>query len=307
MIQAAPKRDEAARRSDALSAVAAPAFVLLWSTGFIGAKFGLPYAEPLTFLSIRFVLVVLALLTAALALSALTRRDRGAAPLSIGGWAVVAAAGALMHGGYLGGVFVAVSWGLDAGLAALIAGLGPIFTALFGVALLGESMTRAQWVGFAVGLFGVAFTVSPTAGAAAPAPALAACVVAAMAFGAGSIAQRSLPKDLDVVRANIVQYGVALCVVGPAAIASETLVVEWTGEFMFALVWLTFALSIGAIGLYYALLRRRAAAKAASLVFLTPGVTAVIAALMFGETITSAQIAGFGLASLGVLLVTRRS
>lgn len=305
MTHSAASRAPSTRGVGWLEAAAAPGFVFLWSTGFIGAKYGLPYAEPLTFLSVRFALAV-ALLAAA---AAIWRRAAAAAPrpidLRLG--LKLATVGALVHGVYLGGVFSAIALGLDAGLAALIASLGPVFAALSARVALGERLSASQAVGMALGLAGVAVALRPDpstmlAGGGAP---LFLCFAAAVAFGVGTVRQRALGPT-DVVAGNAVQYAAAFAIVGLGALAFETREIQWTGAFVFALAWLTLALSLGAITLYYALLRRGAAAKAASLVFLTPATTAAIAWAMFGETLDPLEIAGFVLAAFGVALTTER-
>lgn len=282
--------------------LAAPLFVLLWSTGFIGAKYGLPYAEPLTFLSLRFALVVGVLWLGALLLSA----ERAPAAL----WPRIALVGALMHGGYLGGVFCAIHLGLSAGMAALITSLSPIVAAAIGRWRFGERLTTKQVIGMALGVGGVALAVGRRTEASwADAPAIALCLFAAAAMAAGAVEQRALKESATgtppPLAGNLIQYLAALVVCGLLALVIEERAVEWSVDFALALVWLALVLSIGAISLFYYLLRRGAAAEATSLVFLTPPSTAIIAWAMFGETLGVGAVAGFAVAALGVALTTK--
>lgn len=295
-----------------LERVAAPLFVLLWSTGFIGARLGLPYAEPLTFLTVRF-LIVSAVLLLALAAASLWRARAAPSPgAGAGGagldrlaWGRLALIGALNHGGYLGGTFVAISWGLEAGLAALIASLTPIFTAVIARFRFGETLSRAQRIGMALGFLGVALVVWRKLGAGlGDVSGVAMSVLGALAFAIGAVEQRGLGR-IPLAAGNAVQYLSAAALCGIGALLLEDRAIIWSPSFIFALVWLVGALSIGAITLYYLLLQRRAAAEAASLFFLAPGCTALMAYVLFGELFGPIEILGLATASLGVALVTR--
>lgn len=281
-----------------LGLMIAPVFVLLWSTGFIGAKYGLPYAEPLTFLALRFGIV-----TVALALAApLLRAEWPARSL----WPRIAWIGVLMHAGYLAGVFIAISMGLSAGLAALITSLTPLATAVIARQRFGEYLTSKQMIGMTLGLIGVALAVGGRVEASwSDAPAVALCLLAALALALGAVEQRSLGAT-PMLSGNLIQFAAATLVLGVGALAFETREVDWNADFVLALGWLAIVLSIGAISLFYILLRRGAAAEATSLVFLTPPATAVIAWAIFGETLGLGAVLGFALASLGVALTTRR-
>lgn len=278
-------------------------FVVLWSTGFLGAKFGLPYAEPFTFLSIRFVLVIL-LLTAVAGLM----RARWPGMRLAGHLAVT---GILVHGIYLGGVFAAIDHGLPSGLTALVVGLQPVLTALVAGRWLGERVTGRQWLGLVLGLAGITMVVSAKMTGAGPAgfgwPALAFAVGALVGITIGTLYQKRFCTGMDLRSGAAVQYAGATLVMIPAALLIETNQVAWTGEFLFALAWLVLVLSVGAISLLMSLIRRGEAARVASLFYLTPPVTALMAWALFGETLTMVALAGMGVAAMGVALVVRPS
>jgi drug/metabolite transporter (DMT)-like permease len=278
-----------------------PLFVLLWSTGFIGAKFGLPYAEPFTFLLIRMLLV--SSLLAAVALAWRARWPRSPALI-----AHVALAGVLVHGFYLGGVFVAISWGLSAGVTALVVGLQPLLTAALAGPLLGEKVTRGQWLGLAVGLVGVVLVVSSKLAVGLGAlSGLVPAFVSLLAITYGTLHQKRYCGGMDLRSGAAVQYAAAAVLYAFAAFAFEEMTVQWTGEFVFALAWLTLVLSVGAIFLLFAMIRAGAASKVAGLFYLTPPTTALIAWALFGETMSPAALVGMGLTAVGVWQVNRSS
>lgn len=278
-------------------------FVLLWSTGFIGAKFGLPYAEPFTFLFVRFLLAIG--LLAPLAVAARHSWPRGWRPA-----AHQAVTGTLVHALYLGGVFWAIGQGLAAGVAALIVGLQPLLTAVAVGPLLGERVTARQWAGLGLGLTGVGMVVGEKLGAtglgALEPVALSGAFVALVAITAGTLYQKKFGGGIDLRVATIYQYVAAAVVMGAASLAFETGDIQWTGEFIFALGWLTLVLSLGAISLLMALIRMGEAARTASLFYLVPPVTAVTAWLLFGETLGPLALAGMAVAVAGVALVVSR-
>lgn len=274
-------------------------FVLLWSTGFIGAKLGLPYAEPLTFLSLRFALVVALLAPLAAALG--TRWPRNT-------WELVhvAAAGVLLHAGYLSGVFCAIHQGLPAGVVSLIVGLQPLATAVVAPRLLGERVTLRQWLGFALGLIGVALVVwDKLRWEGIPLAGLASAALALVSITAGTLYQKRHGAHADLAAASLIQFSASALVLAPFAYWLESRVIVWSGEFLFALGWLVLVLSLGAISLLYLMLRRGEAARVTSLFYLTPPVTAILAWLAFGETLGSTAMTGMGLAITGVWLVMR--
>lgn len=274
-------------------------FVLLWSTGFIGAKFGLPYAEPLTFLLLRFICVTAILLAAALVL-------RSPWPKS---WAIVgrlAVAGALIHGCYLGGIFIAISLGLPAGVAALLGSLQPLLTAALSARYLGERVKAWQWVGIALGLVGVALVVGEKLSfERAHVWGVLSGLIAVAGITAGTLYQRRHLGGMSLVTGSVIQFGTVLLVYLGLAPLFETMTVAWVPEFIFALGWLTLVLSIGAVTLFYLMIRHGAAAKVASLFYLVPASTALIAYAVFGETLGWLAIVGMISTSGGVYLVTR--
>ncbi|MBK0399102.1 DMT family transporter [Limibaculum sp. M0105] len=276
----------------------APLFVVLWSTGFIGAKLGLPHAEPLTFLTLRYALVVV-LIGAWVALSS-------ARPLTLRQAADAALIGVLIHAVYLGGVFTAISLGTEAGMAALIVGLQPIVTALIARRMLGERLTPLQWAGMAVGVAGVALVVARKLGdGVGDWRGVALCMVSLVTIAIASILQKTRAADHPMRAATLVQFAAATVATAPFALMFESNRIDWTGEFVFALGWLVLVLSVGAVTLLYILIRRGAASNVASLFFLVPASTALIAWALFGETLTPVELAGVAATALGVLMVNR--
>jgi len=274
-------------------------FVLLWSTGFIGAKFGLPYAPPLKFLLWRFAVVIV--LMTGIALATRATWPRGMQVVH------VALAGILLQAGYLGGVFAAIGLGMTAGLSALIVSLQPILTA-FGGPLVGERVRGRQWLGLALGLGGVVMVVWHKLALGIIAPdALALTVLALLSITAGTLYQKRWCGAQDLRTQSVVQFVAAGLVLLPLSLAIESQPVIWSGEFIFALGWLVVVLSLGAISLLLLLIRRGAATSVSSLMYLVPAVTAVMAWLMFDETLTLLAVAGMAVAVLGVALVVRPS
>jgi drug/metabolite transporter (DMT)-like permease len=293
----------AGRREPAGAAAAAPValvpavFVLLWSTGFIGAKLGLPYAEPNTFLALRFAL-------AAALLALLCLAVRAPWPRSWREFAHIAAAGVLVHAGYLGGVFNAIDAGLSAGAAALIVSLQPLIIACLAGPLLGERIGRWQWLGFALGLAGVLLVLGPKSNATgADAVSLGFGALGLASITAGTLYQKRHATGMDLRSGSMIQFAAAALVLTPIAWASETMQVIWSGPFIVALGWLVIVLSLGAITLLNLMIRRGAASRVVSLFYLTPGFTALIAWALFDERLAAAGIAGLALAGVGVALV----
>ncbi len=276
------------------------AFVLLWSTGFIGAKLGLPHAAPLPFLSVRFALVLTILLSVALVL----RRPWPRASAQYGHLAVT---GVLLHGGYLSGVFGAIDAGMSAGVIALIVGLQPLLTALLGGALVGERVSAMRWVGFVTGFVGVALVVSAklgTDGLNAVSGGLA--VMALLSITLGTLYQKRHCSSFDLWTGSTIQFAAAAAVLFPLALWRGDWRIDWNGEFLFALGWLVLVLSIGAISLLHLLIRRREATRVSALFYLTPPTTALMAFAIFGEHLSPSAWAGMLLVAVGVWLVVRR-
>lgn len=274
-------------------------FVFLWSTGFIGARYGVPHAEPFTLLAIRMGFASSLLLLLALGM-------RAPWPANIRKAGHTAIAGLLVHGAYLGGVFSAVALQVPLGQVALIVGMQPVLTAFVAGPLFGERVTRWQWLGMALGFAGLVMVVAAKTGAGATSPAgIGLCVLALTGITAGTLYQKRFCGDLDLRTSGVIQFAASGALFWVLALTLETRVVAWTGEFIFALAWLTLVLSLGAITLLYLLIRKGAAAKVASLFFLTPPVTAVLAYLLFDEVLSFAALSGLAVTSLGVALVTR--
>jgi drug/metabolite transporter (DMT)-like permease len=272
-------------------------FVLLWSTGFIGARLGMPHAEPMTFLTLRFALTA-ALLAGAAALL------RAPWPRRPADWGHLSVAGLLMHGVYLGGVFVAIRLGLEAGLSALIVSLQPLLVAASAGLLLGERVGPRAWLGLGLGLCGVALVLGRKLGLSGT-QALGAltCVAALAGITVGTLYQKRFCSGHDLRTGNFVQFAAATLACGLLALAFETRRVDWTPELVFALLWLVLVLSVGAISLLYVLLRRGAASRVASLFFLVPPTTALIAWPLFGEQLGPLELLGMALTVAGVALV----
>ena len=279
-------------------------FVLIWATGFIVAKFGLPYAPPLSFLSLRYALSIFCFLVWCVV-------ARAVWPRSGAQWAHLAVTGILMHAGYLGGVWIAVKAGMGSGLAALIVGLQPVLTALWmssvGASNDGKSsVTARQWLGLLLGLGGLLLVVARKFGAGTEVTALTllAEVVALLCITAGTLYQKRFVRSADVRSANAIQLAAALVVTLPFALLEREAIV-WTPEFLGAMAWAVLALTLGGSSLFYLLIQRGAATAVTSLMYLVPPTTAVMAWALFGESITLTTVAGTALTALGVSLVVR--
>jgi drug/metabolite transporter (DMT)-like permease len=277
-------------------------FVVLWATGFIGARYAMPWAEPFTFLATRFALAFVLIGLLLLAMRRPTATIRQAINAMI--------AGALMHGVYLGGVFWAIHHGLPAGISALIVGLQPLITAVMAGLFLGEKILPRHWLGLAIGLAGVVVVLLPKLGAVSggiTVATLTASVIAVIAMSAGTIWQKRVSGAADLFAGTMWQYFGATLLMIVGSFAFETRTVTLNGELVFALAWLVLVLSIGAIFLLMEMIRTGEVAKVASLFYLVPAVTAVIAWFLFGEELTPVQIAGIALATIGVGLATARN
>jgi len=272
-------------------------FVLLWATGFIGAKLGLPYAPPLKFLLWRFLVVIVLMTLFALATRAPWPKGRRIAH--------VAVAGVLLQAGYLSGVFIGISLGMPAGLSSLIVGMQPLLTGASGW-VTGERVSGRQWVGLALGFAGVVMVVSNKVGFAGFGwEAVAFTVMALLAITIGTVYQKKYCGGEDLRTQSVVQFVAAGAVLLPFSLAFETRAVEWSGHFVFALLWVVFVLSFGAISLLMLLLRKGAATMVSSLMYLVPPVTAIMAYLLFGERLSLLAVLGMAVAVVGVALVVR--
>lgn len=273
-------------------------FVLLWSSGFIGARLGMPYVEPMTFLSLRMVFVV-----AILIIIAFIARVGWLSGPEIGHSLV---AGLLVHGLYLGGVFVAIDQGVPAGISALIPGLQPVLISTIANRFMGESVNRLQWLGLALGLIGVLVVLHDRSIVAAGSVlGWIASFLSLIGISLGTLYQKRFCGGIDWRSGNAVQYAGALVLFAAAAFAFETRAITWSGELVFALAYLVIVLSIAAVALMYWLIRRSAATGFASLFYLVPAVTALMAFLLFGEKLDAISVGGMVMCAVGVVLANR--
>ncbi len=278
------------------------AFVLIWSTGFIVAKFGLPYAPPLTFLMLRFIGVLVFLFPLVVLLRA---------QWPVGSMRHIAVAGILVQAGYLAGVWCAIKLGMPAGLSALIVGMQPVLTA-FAAPLIGEKVRGRQWIGLIFGLCGVALVVANKITLIGLTwQSIALCVMALLSITIGTMYQKRYCPHFDLRTGTIIQFAASSVVVLPLAIWLEDFspalqTVQWTPNFIGALLWAILALSIGSIFLLFTLIRKSAATQVTSLLYLTPPTTALMAWAAFGEVFSLIGLAGMLLAVIGVVFVVKK-
>jgi len=273
-------------------------FVVLWSTGFIGAKLGLPYVEPLTFLELRFLFVLALLLPLCWLTGAPWPSPRRAVQMAV--------SGGLIQAGYLGGVFASMHHGMPAGVSALVTGMQPVLTAILGGWLLQEKVIPRQWLGFILGFLGVLLVVWERIrieGLGALAVALS--VFALISITLGTLWQKRHGAGVDLRTGAAIQFMAAAVLVAPFTLL-ESRDVQWSGELVFALAWLVMVLSLGAIFLLLHLIRKGKATQVSSLFYLVPPTTALIAWPLFGETYSLAAAGGMALAMLAVWLVMKR-
>lgn len=280
-----------------------PVFVLIWSTGFIVARYGMPYAPPISFLSLRYALSVLSF-GVWIALS------RAAWPRGRAQWLHLAASGVLMHAGYLGGVWAAVKSGMGAGTIALLVGLQPVLTAVWVSAMStssdGESrVSSRQWLGLALGLSGLLLVVWRKLGAGElTAWNLSLAAFSLLCITAGTLYQKHFVAPCDVRTANTVQLLAALAVSLPIALLEQEPIV-FHPHLIGAMAWSVIGLTLGGSSLLYLLIQRGAATRVTSLLYLVPPTTALMAWALFGESITPAMVLGMALTAVGVALVVR--
>jgi len=290
---------------NAIRAITPLIFVLLWSTGFIGAKYILPYAEPFVFLTIRYFFATLILVALAKILKESLKISKAAIKQSM----IVAV---FLHVIYIGGVFYAVFIDIPAGITAVIVSLQPILVSLLAIPLLGERLSYRQVFGLALGFIGVLFLLSPklfegdlstgfsTFG-------IISCVLALLGTTGGYLLQKKGGADIPFLAGTAVQFATSTIIFAIAAVIFEPLTVDITLEFVLALTWIVVALSIGSIFLLYYLLRRDSASSVSSLYYLVPPLTALQAYYFFDEKIKGIGLIGMVLAALGTLIVTRNS
>ncbi len=278
-------------------------FVWLWSTGFIGAKYGLPYAEPFTLLLYRMLVTLLVLGGIALWLKSIWPSPRAALHTAV--------TGALVHGLYLGGVFYAIDEGMPAGVVALIVGLQPLVTAVAAVLVLGERVVTRQWVGLLLGLLGVGLVLFEKMSGGAqidrfPLWTLVWAVIALAGISVGTVYQKRFGQGVELVPGTFIQYCSAALLFAAGAFLLETRDVVWELQLMLAMGWLVLGLSVGAILLLMQLIQRGAASQVASLFYLVPPVTALEAYILFDERLGAVALFGGFLTVVAVALVVVR-
>lgn len=289
-----PKSMQSATRT-----LIAAGFVLIWSSGFIVARYAMPHAEPMTFLFMRFVGVLVLMVPAVLVLSPAWPDLRQAAHIAV--------SGLLLHAVYLGGVWAAVRDGMSAGLAALIVGLQPILTAWL-AAFFNERVSARQWIGLILGLVGVGLVVAAKLSLTGLTMAsLALALLALLAITIGTLYQKKFCPHFDLRAGAVIQFAVCALACLPVMFTIETRAVSWHPEMIGALIWSILALSIGAISLLFIMIRDGAATEVTSLLYLTPPTTALMAWMLFSEPITLMTVSGTLITVFGVWWVLQGS
>jgi drug/metabolite transporter (DMT)-like permease len=286
--------------SPGMTAAASALFILFWASGFISAKYGFPYAEPFTFLSLRFAIALAVLLP-----MVWIWRARWPATPALFGHVVVA--GFLVQTVYLIGVFYGIWYGISTGVIALLVGVQPLITGALAGPILGEKVTPRQWAGLALGFTGLSMVVMEKidfSGSGAIGVAFGAFALAGITIG--TLYQKRFCAEVDIRTAVTIQNGTSLVVIGALAVLFETGKIDWTGEFLFALIWSAIGLSVIAIALYFLLVRQGNAAKVTSLLYLSPPTTAIMGWFIFDETFPPLALAGLVIAVLGVALANRK-
>lgn len=273
-------------------------FVLIWSTGFIVARYGMPYAPPLKFLAVRYALSLLCFLVWVVL-------ARVAWPAGRTQWGHLAVTGILMQAGYLGGVWAAVREGMGSGLVALLVGIQPVLTAVW-MSFSGARVSPRQWLGLVLGFAGLVLVVSRKFGEGAEVSLLtmSLALMALFSITAGTLYQKRFVAPCDVRSASAVQIAAALVVTLPFA-AMEHAAIQWNSHSIGAMAWSVLALSLGGSSLLYMLIQRGTATAVTSLLYLVPPSTALMAWLLFREPITTATVLGTALTAIGVSLVVR--
>jgi len=275
------------------------AFVFLWSTGFIGAKYGIPYAEPFTFLGIRFTVVI-----GLMPLICLVTKAPW--PKSVKATIHIVIAGTLVNRVYLGGVFSSVKVGFSVGISALVTGSQPILTAILARHVLGETVTKRQWVGIFIGFIGVALVVSSkVAGAQSNLIGLGLSIIALLGIATGMLYQKKYCSNMNLRSGSVIQFSSSLIIALPLAFFFETMVIQWTVQFISSILWLVIVLSVGAITLLSMLIRQGAASKVASLFYLVPPATALMSFFIFDKVLGPIEFVGMAAVVSGGTLVTR--
>jgi drug/metabolite transporter (DMT)-like permease len=279
-----------------LSKFAPLLFVALWSTGFIGAKYGLPYADPFIFLAVRVLIAAVILFAVAAIMKS---------PIAIGASAITrsSAIGFFLHACYLGGVFFSISKGLPAGVAAVVTSLQPVLVSLLAVKVLGEQLRGRQIVGLILGLIGVVLVLGPSFDASIPVSGVIGILVALVGSTTATLLQKKIGADVPLIAGTAYQYLASGLVLAIAAVATGGTHIQWSGKFILAFIWLIAVLSVGAILLLLWLLNQGSAASVSSLFYLIPPATALEAFFLFGEKVSTQGFLGIGITALGVWLV----
>ena len=280
-------------------------FVLLWSTGFVGAKYIVPYAEPFTFLMIRYFFAALILFVIAYAFKQPLKLNKEQFKASF-------AVGMLLHVIYIGGVFYAVSLGVSAGISAVIVSIQPVLVSLFAVPFLGERLRWVQVVGLFLGVAGIALLLLPKVfqgdyTATTSLTGIFICVIALLGTSGGYLVQKKLGGEIPFLSGTGAQYAISAIAFAILSFSTEEQIIQWVPEFFFGLIWIVLMLSIASIVLLYGMLRTGSASKVSSLYYLVPPTAAVMAYFLFGEVIGLVGLVGMAFAGLGVVLVMRQS
>ena len=279
-----------------LSKIAPLLFVALWSTGFVGAKYGLPYADPFIFLAVRVLIAAVILFAVAAIMKS---------PIAIGASAITrsSAIGFFLHACYLGGVFFSISKGLPAGVAAVVTSLQPVLVSLLAVKVLGEQLRGRQIVGLSLGLIGVVLVLGPSFEASIPVSGVIGILVALLGSTTATLLQKKIGADVPLIAGTAYQYLASGLILAIAAVATGGTHIQWSGKFILAFIWLIAVLSVGAILLLLWLLNQGSAASVSSLFYLIPPATALEAFFLFGEKVNTQGFLGIGITALGVWLV----
>jgi drug/metabolite transporter (DMT)-like permease len=273
-------------------------FVLLWSTGFVGAKYGLPYADPFIFLAIRVFVASLLLFAVAQILRMQIRIGRKAITRSF-------LIGFFLHACYLGGVFYSISRGMPAGVAAVVTSLQPVLVSLIAVKVLGEKLRARQVIGLLLGLLGVLLVLGPTFDSQISWRAVAAIAIALIGSTTATLLQKKVGADIPLLAGTAYQYLFSGAVLALLAAGTGQMSITWNAQFTGAFIWLLLILSVGAILLLLWLLNTGSAASVSSLFYLVPPATAIEAFFLFGEKVNTQGLLGIGVTALGVWLVIR--
>ena len=271
-------------------------FVALWSTGFVGAKYGLPYADPFIFLAIRVLIAAVILF----AIAAIIK-----SPIAIGAAAIKRSSliGFFLHACYLGGVFFSISKGLPAGVAAVVTSVQPVLVSLLAVKVLGEKLRVRQVVGLILGLIGVVLVLGPSLDQSISLSAVIAIFVALIGSTTATLLQKKIGAGVPLIAGTAYQYLASGLVLAIAAFVTGGTNIQWSGKFVASFIWAIAVLSVGAILLLLWLLNQGSAASVSSLLYVVPPATALEAFFLFGEKVNTQGFLGIGITALGVWLV----